>query len=187
MTYYGAKELARSFRTVRSNTIKIAEEIPEDKYGFRPAEGCRSVAETLVHIAVTTRFTEQVQFVEHRRTMVGFDFFALRSKLEAEVNAPRTKAQILELLRAEGEKYAKALEGLSEGFLGEQVEFPEGMEPRVKSRLELLMAPKEHEMHHRGQLMVVERLLGITPHLTRQMEERMALLQAAQTAQAAGR
>jgi len=24
MTYYGAKELARSFRTVRDNTIKIA-------------------------------------------------------------------------------------------------------------------------------------------------------------------
>ena len=47
---YGGKELARSFRTVRSNTIKIAEEIPEEKYGFRPAEGCRSIAETLVHI-----------------------------------------------------------------------------------------------------------------------------------------
>ena len=31
MTYYGAKELARSFRTVRDNTIKIAEEIPEEQ------------------------------------------------------------------------------------------------------------------------------------------------------------
>src|SRR5882672_5353940 len=29
MTYYGAKDLARSFRTVRDNTITIAEEIPE--------------------------------------------------------------------------------------------------------------------------------------------------------------
>jgi uncharacterized damage-inducible protein DinB len=26
---------------------------------------------------------------------------------------------------------------------------------------------KEHEMHHRAQLMVVERLLGVVPHLTR--------------------
>ena len=43
MTYYGAIELARSFRTVRNNTIKIAEEIPEEKYGFRPAEGCLSI------------------------------------------------------------------------------------------------------------------------------------------------
>ena len=64
--------------------------------------------------------------------------------------------------------------------MGEQVEYPEGMEPRVKSRFEMLIAPKEHEMHHRGQLMVVQRMLGITPHLTRQMEERIASMQAAQ-------
>ena len=38
MTYYGAKERARSFRTVRNNTIEIAEEIPEEKYAFRLAE-----------------------------------------------------------------------------------------------------------------------------------------------------
>jgi uncharacterized damage-inducible protein DinB len=43
----------------------------------------------------------------------------------------------------------------------------------------MLIAPKEHEMHHRGQLMVVERMLGITPHLTRQMEERIASMQSA--------
>jgi len=180
MTYYGAKELARSFRTVRDNTIKIAEEIPEEKYGFRPAEGCRSITETLVHTALMSRLQEQIHLVEHRSTLVGFDFFGFREKLQAEVMAPRTKAQVLELLRTEGEKYAKVLEGASEAFLGEQVEYPEGMEPRVKSRFEMLIAPKEHEMHHRGQLMVVERMLGITPHLTRQMEERIAAMQSAQ-------
>jgi len=180
MTYYGAKELARSFRTVRGNTIQIAEEIPDGQYGFRPAEGCRSIAETLVHMAVMTRVPEQVHAVEHRSTLVGFDFLGMMGKLHAEVNTPRTKAQVIELLRTEGEKYAKVLEGASEDFLGEQVEYPEGMEPRVKSRFEMLIAPKEHEMHHRGQLMLVERLLRITPHLTRQMEERMAAMQAAQ-------
>ena len=181
MTYYGAKELARSFRTVRDNTIQIAEEIPEEKYGFRPAEGCRSIAETLVHIAVMTRVPEQIHAVEHLSSLVGFDFFGFRGKLQAEVKAPRTKAQVLELLRTEGEKYAKVLEGASEAFLGEQVEYPEGMEPRMKSRFEMLIASKEHEMHHRGQLTVVERILGITPHLTRQMEERIAAMQSAQS------
>ena len=43
----------------------------------------------------------------------------------------------------------------------------------------MLLGPKEHEMHHRAQLMLIERMLGITPHLTRQMEERMAAMQAA--------
>lgn len=99
MTYYGAKELARSFRTVRNNTIKIAEDIPEDKYGFRPAEGCRSVAETLAHIAIMSRVQEQIYFVEHRSTLVDFDFFGFMAKLQAEAKAPRTQAQILELLK----------------------------------------------------------------------------------------
>ena len=51
------------------------------------------------------------------------------------------------------------------------------MEPRVKSRFEMLIAPKEHQMHHRGQLMVVQRILGITRHLTRHMEQRIASMQ----------
>jgi hypothetical protein len=34
-------------------------------------------------------------------------------------------------------------------------------------------------MHHRAQLMLIERQLGITPHLTRQFQERMAQVRAA--------
>ena len=44
MVYYGSKELAAAFRTVRNNTIKIAEEIPEDKYDFRLTPDTRSVS-----------------------------------------------------------------------------------------------------------------------------------------------
>ncbi|HXM41171.1 MAG TPA: hypothetical protein VN924_07955 [Bryobacteraceae bacterium] len=121
MTYYGAKELARSFRAVRDNTIEIAR-ISRKTSTVSPAEGCRSVAEALVHIAVMTRVPEQIHAVERLSTLVGFDFFGVRGKLQVEVKAPRTKAQILELLRAEGEKYARVLEGATEAFLGEQLE-----------------------------------------------------------------
>jgi len=31
----------------------------------------------------------------------------------------------------------------------------------------MLLGVKEHEMHHRGQLMLIQRQLGIVPHLTR--------------------
>jgi uncharacterized damage-inducible protein DinB len=179
MTYYGPKELAASFRTVRNNTVKLAEEIPEDQYGFRASPDCRSVAETLVHIAVAPRLQQQIHFVEHRSTLVGFDFFAVFGRLIGEEKKPHTKAEILELLRTEGEKYATQLEGVSEEMLGETVQYPEGMQPPTKSRFEMLMAPKEHEMHHRGQLMVSQRLLGLTPHLTRQMNERIEAMKAA--------
>ena len=178
MTYYGAKELAESFRTVRKNTIHIAEDVPEDKYGFRPAPDTRTVAQLLTHVALSYKFQHQVHAKERRTTLEGFDFPALMQRLGAEEQQPRTKQQILQLLRSNGEEWAGWLTGLSDGFLGEQVTMPAGMTPPGKSRFEMILSVKEHEMHHRAQLMLIERLLGIVPHLTREMQERMAAMTA---------
>jgi uncharacterized damage-inducible protein DinB len=174
MNYYGAKDLADSLRTVRKNTIIIAEEIPEDRYSFRAAPDTRTVAQLLTHIAVTPRLPEQIHATEKRTSLEGFDFPGVFKGIIAEEQKPRTKAEILTLLRDEGERFTKWLESQSDAFLAEQVKFPAGMTPPVKTRFEMLMGAKEHEMHHRGQLMLIERMLGIVPHLTRQMQERMA-------------
>ena len=180
MNYYGAKEMAASFRTVRGNTLKIAEEIPEEKYAFRPAEGSRTVGELLAHIAYSAKFQEQINLIEKRTSMEGFDFMAFMGALRAEQEKPRSKAEIIALLKDEGEKFAKSLELATDGFLGESIVMPPGGNQASRTRFDMLASVKEHEMHHRGQLMVIERLLGITPHLTRQMEERLAAMQSAQ-------
>ena len=39
--------------------------------------------------------------------------------------------------------------------------------PATKTRFEMILGTKEHEMHHLGQLTVIERMLGIIPHITR--------------------
>ena len=110
--------------------------------------------------------------------MDGFNFPALMQQLMAEESTPRTKAEVIELLRSEGEKWATFLAGLSDDFLGQTITMPPGGAPPQRTRFDMVMSVKEHEMHHRGQLMLIERILGITPHLTRQMQERMAQMQA---------
>jgi uncharacterized damage-inducible protein DinB len=182
VNYYGGKELATSFRTVRKNTITIAEEIPEEKYGFRATADTRTVAEMLVHIAVSFRIQHKVHAVEQRTTLAGVDFPGLFREIQAEERQPRTKAQILELLRNNGESWAAWLDGLTDEFLAETVSIPMGPSPTSKSRFEMLLSVKEHEMHHRSQLMLIERLIGITPHLTRQMQARIAEAQASSKA-----
>ena len=177
MTYYGSKELANSFRTVRNNTITVAQDIPEDKYGFQTAPGARTVAQTLVHIAFAPRLALQIHRVERRRTMEGFDFPAFLASAVAAEQADHSKAQIIEMLRSSGDDIAAWLGGLTEDFLAEEVGFPQGMTPPVKTRFEMLLGLKEHEMHHRAQLMTMERMLGVVPHLTRQMQERIAAMQ----------
>jgi uncharacterized damage-inducible protein DinB len=84
-------------------------------------------------------------------------------------------------LHNEGEEFASFLELLPDEALGEEVHFSPPIQPGMKTRLEMLLSVKEHEMHHRAQLMVVERMLGLVPHLTRRMQERMAQMTKQQT------
>ena len=180
MNYYGSKDLAASFRTVRKNTLKIAEDIPEDKYGYRAAPGTRTVGEMLTHIAFGTWFQEEVILKQKRSSLEGFDFMKFRSTIEAEVAKPRSKAEIIALLKEGSEKYAKAVESLTDDFLGQSLATPGGTAPS-RTRFDMLASAKEHEMHHRAQLMLIERILGITPHLTRENQARMANMQSAAT------
>ena len=174
MTYYGAKELADSFRTVRKNTITIANEIGEEHYGFRAAPETRTVGQTLVHIAHVCELQERLHGVERRTALEGFDFFGFIGPLIADEQTPRTRAQVIDLLRAGGDRFSAWLESLSDEFLGERVAMLPGTTPASKSRFEMILGVKEHEMHHRGQLMLVERMIGIVPHLTREFQARMA-------------
>jgi uncharacterized damage-inducible protein DinB len=86
----------------------------------------------------------------------------------------KTRDQILAALRADGDEFASWLDTLPDDVLAEQVRFPEGVQPPSKTRFEMLLGVKEHEMHHRAQLMVAERMIGIVPHLTRDFEARRA-------------
>jgi len=183
MTYYGGKELAASFRTVRGNTIKIAEDIPENKYDFRAAPDTRSIGQTLTHIALIPTFALHI----HSNKVANLsqvNFPELSQKASAEEAIRRNKAEIVAFLKSEGERFASFLEGLSEAFLGETVAMPPAANEAPKSRFELLLSPKEHEMHHRGQLMMLQRMVGVVPHLTRQRQERMAQAAQAQGARA---
>lgn len=174
---YGAKDIAAAFRQVRSNTLQIANDIPEDKYGFKPSPESRTIGQTLVHIALGPGFQHHIQSNKINDLKL-VNFPELMKGVMAEEARPRNKAETIAFLTSEGEKFAKFLESLSDSFLAEQVAMPPGASPATKSRFEMLLSPKEHEMHHRGQLMTMQRMIGQTPHLTRQMNERMAQMMA---------
>ncbi len=155
-------------RTVRKNTILIAEDIPDKDYGYRPTPESRSVGETLVHIALLWRGSHFLHEKERVSSLEGFDFGQLIKRTEIEEKRSRSKGEIIELLRSEGEHLCEWLEGLPYSLLAEQVRMPGGS---AKSRFEnLLEAVKEQGMHHGAQLTVIERMLGIVPHPTRQWQ-----------------
>jgi len=183
MSIYGGTQLASSFRSVRANTITIAEEIPEEQYGYRPVPDVKSVGEQLAHIAIATDWQTELH-TAHVSHIDYAMFGAHVAKSASEEQALNSKAAILEALRRGGDRFATFLDGVDDELLGEQVTFPPQVQPSVRTRFEMLQAAKEHEMHHRAQLMVYERLLGIVPHLTRRRAANMAAAVAATPATA---
>jgi uncharacterized damage-inducible protein DinB len=180
MQAYGSADLAAAFRTVRKNTVQIAEDIPENKYDFVAAPGARSVRELLAHIATSPMIQDDMHRVRKITTFKGYDFGAIGARAAGEADKLKTKSAIVAALKSEGETFAKWLESLRPDFLAERMTDMTGAPSRT--RFESQMSVKEHEMHHRGQLMLVERILGIVPHLTRAREETLRQRQAAAAA-----
>lgn len=174
MIPYAGPQLAAAFRTVRNNTIQIAEEIPEQHYGFRATPATRTVAQLLIHMVQAPRFAYRVHGELKLTDLEGFDFMALVQEAMAAEQNPPAKADILAQLRSAGESLARWMEGLTPEFLSEMVQPPRIATEPPKSRFEMLLSVKEHEMHHRGQLMLMQRMLGLVPHLTRRREALIA-------------
>src|SRR6267378_2791774 len=104
MNPYGPQQLASAIRTVRKNTILVAEDIPEESYAYRVTPDSRSVAETLLHIASAP----QIDYAHGSERVSSIEDFKLFGTLlkEAPIHEklPYSKAQIIDLLRTEGEK-----------------------------------------------------------------------------------
>jgi uncharacterized damage-inducible protein DinB len=141
----------------------MAGDVPDAQYDFRATPETRSVAETLVHIAWLWTADRLIHEERHLESLDGFDFPALMATSATTERIPRSRADILELLRVEGDRAAGWVESLSDAFVSERVGLPGG---GSVTRFEMILATKEHELQHRAQLSVLTRLLGIVPRFT---------------------
>ena len=172
MTYYSGLECAKAFRTVRKNTIQVALDIPAEQWGFRPTPDSLSVHEILAHLASYTTWYLKLHRDEKKDFVSFEDFGVYMGSTKAFELALDTREAVLAALESEGEAFASMLDGMNDETLAERVSFTPPLES--KTRFEMLLGAKEHEMHHRGQLMVYQRMVGVVPHLTRQRQAMMA-------------
>ena len=119
--------------------------------------------------------TWQVEVHGAGLSQISYEMFGQRiSANSAAERALLTKESILQALRDNGARFAAFLEDLTMDRLAETVSFPPPVQPSTRSRFEMLLGVKEHEMHHRAQLMVYQRILGMVPHLTRARQQMAA-------------
>ena len=154
--------LIESWSEVRAGLIKEASQIPEGQFSFRATNDTRSVIEVLQHIVQSQKML--VGEACRAETNLRRQSFADHIKEYApEVAEVKGKNGLLELLRSSMETSEASIRSCGHGLQDTMQRF----DGKEVSKLDFLNFAVAHEMYHRGQLTVYERLLGIEPALTR--------------------
>jgi uncharacterized damage-inducible protein DinB len=142
-------ELLAALDGIEKKVVSLAEAMPAEKYGWRPAEGVRSVSEVLIHIASTNYF------------LAG----QLGQANPADAlprNAEQTmteKAQVVAALKKSMAHARQAIKGATAADLEKTVKLF-GQERSYRSVMILLI---EHASEHLGQSIAYARSNGVAP------------------------
>jgi uncharacterized damage-inducible protein DinB len=149
-----AADLLLPFSEMEQHVMELAKAIPEDKLGWRPAEGVRSFREVLLHIAYGNRLMINISN--------GIEPDELRKQIDSQMKAekePLTKEQVIQALRDSFQFVRNQLETASAGSLGRDVDFF----GTATTRRGVLASLDAHIAEHEGQLIAYARMNGIVP------------------------
>lgn len=160
------ESLIGSWKEVRAGLVDEMETIPAEKFAFQAAPDTRSVAGVLQHIVQSQKML--IGEVCRPDTNLLRQSFADQVKTYAPgVSEIEDKQSLIDLLRTTMEESETSLRAASDELQNDMNRF----DGKQMSKLDFLAFAIAHEMYHRGQLTVYERLLGIEPVLTKRFRK----------------
>jgi uncharacterized damage-inducible protein DinB len=153
-------DLLRAFDTARGRTARLAALIPESALDWAPAPGAFTCADIVRHLAAAERF----MFVEI--AVGGASRYPGHDKSLA-----YGKEGVLAYLDTLHDQSMALLQALDADALERRITTPAGAQIPTWRWLQLMA---EHEAHHRGQLYLMLRMLGVeTPPLFGMTEDQL--------------
>ena len=143
------QKVAQSFLAQNEKAIvSLGNAIPEEKYGWKPAEGVRSVGEVLLHVAQGNYYLLMNIGIPPPATidMMGME------KIQG-------KAKIIETLEASFKFVNDNILSIKDNQLNDKVKFP-WAEMSKHAALYLMV---DHTGEHKGQLIAYARSNGVVP------------------------
>ena len=141
-------DLLASMDDAAKKLVDLAQAVPADKYGWRPAPGVRSISEVFMHVAGGNFLIP---------TFVGVKApEGLDREMETKVT---DKAQVIEMLQKSIAHAREAVEGTPEGEKDQKVKFF----GREMDKRRVFMVIGNHLHEHLGQSFAYARINGITP------------------------
>lgn len=152
MDYTDSAAFLRYFENIRARTLRVIACIPRERIDWRPAEGMFSFADLIRHLGATERhmFGENVQLRPSRYPGHGAELADGYDAVMAYLQ--RMHAESVEI-------FAR----LSSDDMQQRCSNPGGTSIQVWKWLRSMI---EHEVHHRGQIYLMLRMLNVaTPPL----------------------
>lgn len=161
--------LITAWKEFRNGLIAEVVQIPEDKFSFRATPETRTIAELIQHVVET----QKILIGEASREDASLrrqSFPDHLNEYAPEVKSVTDKNGLLELLRSSMEVCEASIRSngdLMSSMMG-------GLDGKPTPKLKVVNFAMSHEMYHRGQLTVYERLMNVEPALTKQFAKMMA-------------
>lgn len=154
------------WREVRAGLIDEASQIPADKFSFKAADGMRSVAELLQHLVESQKFLVG-EACRPDTNLLRKSFAENIRDYAPDVRSVNDKEGILQMLGTSMDDAEKVLRSNADELKNNMKRF----DGKEMTKLGFMSFAIAHEMYHRGQLTVYERLLGIEPMLTQKFRK----------------
>ena len=164
-----AETIIGLWKEARQGLIQEVEKIPEDQFSFRAAPETRTIAEILQHVISSQKMLVG-ETCRPDTNLMRRSFAAHGEEYGRGVNDVTDKNRLLELLRSSMDEAETCLNSYSNNLDESMIGF--NGHPVTKSVF--LTFSVSHEMYHRGQLTVYERLLNIEPVLTGRLKKLFA-------------
>lgn len=160
------ERLIASWGEVRAGLMQEAMLIPAEQFSFRATPDTRSVAEILQHVVETEKLlVGEACCAEPNLSRQSFETHI--AEYAPEVADISDKDGLMKLLRSSMEASMESIRRCGEGTM-------RGFDGKEGAKLDVFAFAASHEMYHRGQLTVYERLLGIEPALTQYFKKLFA-------------
>lgn len=140
----------------QNQIMQLAEAVPEEKYGWRPSEGVRSVSELFMHIAGGNYF-----LLSMAGNPMPKDF---KNDMEKTVTK---KSEVISFLKKSFEDTKNYIAKLNE----EDLDKPVDMFGNPSNQRSLLLVVFGHNYEHLGQAIAYARVNGIVPPWSQKQQE----------------
>ena len=159
----------KSWKDVRNGLIEEVEKIPEEQMSFRATPDTRTIAEIIQHIVETQKILVG-ETCRDDSNLLRQSFAAHAQEYAPGVRDVTDKQGLIDLLRSSLAAAESAVMAHADMWDAPM----KGITGQPTTKGAILMFATSHEMYHRGQLTVYERLLNIEPVLTGKLKKLFA-------------